>query len=134
MKPTNDHWKEAVRASWAKLRAVDARVGACPRVEWSKRMTRCAGMAYIEEGFIRLSAPIWFKYPEGVILEIIPHELAHVAAWRAFNEPGHGNAWKECMRALGLEPHRLWSEARMRQHRARWVREQDSKFILEDGE
>lgn len=104
--------------AWDKLRrAFGDSVGDIPSVQWSSRMTKTAGLAYIEEGFIRLSSPVFWKYPEGFILEIVPHELAHIAAWRRFKEGGHGKAWKDCMLALGLEPHRLWEPARMLQHR-----------------
>lgn len=135
MRVTNAHFQNAFIDAWARLRAYSPKAGPIPGLEWSKRMTRSAGMAYIEEGKIRLSVPLYHQFPEGYILEIVPHELAHVAAWRIFQDPGHGEGWKRCMHdALGLQPNRLWAEARMLQHRRRWVELQESKFLLEIGE
>lgn len=112
------HMRKAHIDSWNKLRHTFGNaVGPCPAVEWSNRMTATAGVAYVEKGFIRLSNKLFWQYPEGFILEIVPHELAHVAAFRRFNDCGHGKGWKDCMEALGITPHRCWSPSRMIQHR-----------------
>lgn len=122
MTNTFDTWRPHMRAAhvgaWAKFRdALGVRVGACPGVEWSNRLKKTAGLALLEEGKIRLSSPIFWQYPEGFILEIVPHELAHIAAFRAFGDEGHGSGWKQCMEILEIPAHRCWSSARMRTHR-----------------
>lgn len=111
------HMRKAHIEAWSKLREKLPCIGGIPSVEWSNRMTKTAGMAYVEEGFIRLSSKVFWQYPEGFILEIVPHELAHIAAWRAFKEGGHGKGWKTCMGFLEIPAHRCWEPARMRAHR-----------------
>lgn len=115
-------WKPHLRAShlgaWRTLGRL-GQVGAIPGVEWSKRMTKTAGVALLEDGKIRLSSPLFWQYPEGFIVEIVPHELAHIAAFRIFGDNGHGQGWRQCMQALGLDHPgaRCWSVERMLKHR-----------------
>lgn len=112
------HLRKAHVDAWEKLRyAFGNSVGECPAVEWSNRMTATAGVAYVEKGFIRLASKVFWKYPEGFILEIVPHELAHIAAWRRFEDDGHGKGWKNCMESLGIPAHRCWSPDRMAIHK-----------------
>ena len=105
--------RESHNETWAKLRKELGDIGGIPRVEWSNRLTKTAGLAFCLEGFVRLSAPIYRKYPLGFVCEILPHELAHIAAWRAFGDRWHGKGWKHSMRVIGLEPHVYWCPDRL---------------------
>jgi predicted SprT family Zn-dependent metalloprotease len=57
--------------------------------------------------YIRISNQSLAEYPEWMLEEIIPHEVAHnVAHWlnvneRPFGDPGHGEHWKTIAQALG---------------------------------
>jgi predicted SprT family Zn-dependent metalloprotease len=108
---TVEFWNPIAQASfedtWANLRKLYGdKVGAEPNVEWSKRMKKGLGVAYYNNpekpDFIRLSVPNFWAHPEAYVLEVIPHELAHIAAWRLFEHSGHGKPWREIMDALGF--------------------------------
>lgn len=74
-----------------------------PRICW-RRYRVTAGMAYYREGLIGLSALV-LKDAEAV-KETLGHEYAHLMAFERAGQrgAGHGAAWKQAMRELGLEP------------------------------
>lgn len=107
-----EFWRPHLRRShldaWQKLRATYGdKVGDVPRVEWSKRMTKTLGTAYYgapdKPDFVRLSAVQFWQMPETYVLEVVPHELAHIAAWRVFEHSGHGRPWVQIMESMGFE-------------------------------
>jgi predicted SprT family Zn-dependent metalloprotease len=63
------------------------------------RLTSTAGRAFLNgeptEHYIDLSCYLSEKYPVDMQEDTIPHELAHIIAWRLFQEPRHGAAWKQ---------------------------------------
>jgi SprT protein len=63
-----------------------------------------AGMAYLGENFIKLNRYIFEKQKADFIKRTLPHEVAHLAAFRVFRDRGHGEGWKKVMRDFGLEP------------------------------
>lgn len=110
------HLNRAHKKAWADLvSAYGPGVGALPAAKWNKRLTSTAGRAFVEKGVIELSPKIFQVYPEGYILDIIPHELAHVAAFRFFQDDGHGKGWHRMMDTLGItrKDRRCWTEANM---------------------
>lgn len=117
------HLQRAHADAWRTLRAHFPGIGVMPPAKWNNRLTKTAGRAHGdwkgEAAFVELSTKIFRVWPEGFILEIIPHELAHVAAMRRFDDWGHGKGWKACMGALNmLEPGAVyWSEQKMLAHR-----------------
>lgn len=70
-----------------------------PRLEWSKRMRRVLGRAYVHQHLIRLSA--WLD--QGQAEDTLRHELAHVAAGEQRQAP-HGERWQAWALRLGVEP------------------------------
>ena len=70
-----------------------------PKLEWSTRMRRMLGRAYINNGMIRLSA--WLAHEQA--LDTLRHELAHIAVGRGHHSP-HGPKWQEWAVRLGVEP------------------------------
>jgi predicted SprT family Zn-dependent metalloprotease len=71
-----------------------------PRLEWSKRMRRMLGRAYVDRGMIRLSA--WLS--ETQAMDTLRHELAHIAVGKTRRHGPHGPAWQEWAVRLGVEP------------------------------
>ena len=70
-----------------------------PELEWSGRMRRILGKAYMDVRLIRLSS--WLAHDQA--LETLRHELAHIAVGKGSRTP-HGPMWKEWAVRLGAEP------------------------------
>lgn len=80
---------------WQNIRAVFPALPAhIPAVSINKRLRTTAGLAYCEEYRIALSAELFSQYIDHFCNDTIPHELAHIAAWILFKDPGHGKGWK----------------------------------------
>lgn len=77
-----------------------SRLGSC-RLEWSKRMTICAGIFYLREGgVIRLSEPLLKFRPRKDLVDTLLHEMIHAYLYltRNFKDRGdHGNEFKSHM-------------------------------------
>ncbi len=78
--------------------AQQLRLSPAPSIEWSARMRRLLGRAYLSRNLIRLSA--WLSREQA--LETLRHELAHIAAG-VTAEP-HGPKWREWAVRLGANP------------------------------
>jgi predicted SprT family Zn-dependent metalloprotease len=76
------------------------RLGSCI-VEWSKRMTICAGIFYLREGgIIRLSEPLLKFRPRKDLVDTLLHEMIHAYLYltRNFKDRGeHGDEFKSHM-------------------------------------
>lgn len=94
---TSDETRESVRLLLGAL-AAKHRIAPAPRLEWSGRMRRLLGKAYVDRNLIRLS--IWLD--DGQAHETLRHELAHIAAGRV-RQP-HGDKWKRWAERLGANP------------------------------
>lgn len=70
-----------------------------PALEWSTRMRRVLGRAFVRENRIRLSA--WLD--ERQAADTLRHELAHIAVGRSRRRP-HGPRWRAWAVRLGVEP------------------------------
>ncbi|MEK9659918.1 MAG: SprT-like domain-containing protein [Chloroflexota bacterium] len=79
-------------------------IAPAPALEWSVRMRRMLGRAYMRDGVIRLSA--WLD--EGQAAETLRHELAHIVDHQHRRGRGraapHGEAWREWAVRLGAVP------------------------------
>jgi predicted SprT family Zn-dependent metalloprotease len=79
------------------------RLGSCI-VEWSKRMTICAGIFYLREGgIIRLSEPLLKFRPRINLIETLLHEMIHAYLYltRNFKDRGeHGDEFKSHMNRI----------------------------------
>ena len=67
-----------------------------------------AGQANCRENRIRLNRELLEKYTTDFIEQTVPHEFAHLVAYRKFGgriKP-HGKEWRSVMIALGSEPRR----------------------------
>ena len=74
-------------------------ISPAPQLEWSKRMRRVLGRAYVQQNMIRLS--VWLD--ERQVEDTLRHELAHVGAGVKRQAP-HGARWQEWAVRLGVEP------------------------------
>lgn len=71
-----------------------------PSLEWSKRMRRVLGRAYVHQNFIRLSA--WLDDEQAH--DTLRHELAHIATGNGKRQAPHGARWREWAVRLGTNP------------------------------
>ena len=94
---TPEDIREAARLLLLQL-AAKHRIAPPPRLEWSGRMRRLLGRAYLDRNLIRLS--IWLDAEQA--METLRHELAHIAAGRV-RQP-HGDKWKRWAERLGADP------------------------------
>ena len=94
---TPDETRESVRLLLLRL-AEKHRIAPAPRLEWSGRMRRLLGKAYLDRNLIRLS--LWLDDEQAH--ETLRHELAHIAAGRV-RQP-HGDKWKRWAERLGANP------------------------------
>ena len=70
-----------------------------PQLEWSSRMRRALGRAYVDRNMIRLSA--WLD--EQQAHDTLRHELAHIAVGRRSWSRPHGPNWQAWAARLGVE-------------------------------
>lgn len=75
-------------------------IGAMPEIKVNKRLTSTAGRAWLESGKIEYSAYFLEEYTQDMFENTIPHELAHIIAYRMYGEKNHGKAWKLVALAL----------------------------------
>jgi predicted SprT family Zn-dependent metalloprotease len=100
--------------SWKKFNNIyGLSIGIKPAVKLNKRLKTTGGRAFLEHGYIDLCYTLINQLPHQYRDEIIPHELAHMVAWRLYKDPGHGPQWKGVMVQYGIEPkrcHNLFDE------------------------
>jgi predicted SprT family Zn-dependent metalloprotease len=75
------------------------------KVEWSNKMTSCAGKASRAKQRIKLSIPIFQATTETEQEQIIYHEVCHLIQKTRYpySKP-HGYEWAQCMRACLRKP------------------------------
>ena len=72
-----------------------------------KQIGRVAGRAFLNQWKIVINPDFLFNgHLEDMIENTVPHEIAHLIAFRLFNDNGHGRFWKMVMVHLGLNPER----------------------------
>ncbi|MFZ4599981.1 MAG: SprT-like domain-containing protein [Terrimicrobiaceae bacterium] len=76
-----------------------------PHIEWTVIGTT-AGRAWLNQWRIQLNEQLCKENVEDFISQTIPHEVAHLVAYKVYGDDGHGNGWKSVMRALDLDPTR----------------------------
>ena len=72
-------------------------------VRTSSRMTRTLARAFPATGEVRISTRVLEFAPEGLLLEIVCHEAAHVACFLIHGRRvrPHGQEWRRLMRRAG---------------------------------
>lgn len=90
---------------WNRLAKIYGNIGDKPVIILNNRLRTTAARAWLEEGKVDLCTRLLRRYPDEFFTQTLPHELAHIVAYRVFGYTGaHGVPWKKVMRALGLEP------------------------------
>ena len=79
-----------------------------PTFKISERLTKTAGLCYVETAEIVLSGPYLRAYRRTMMGEILAHETAHyidycLNGWYKYKRH-HGKPWQEIMYNLGYEP------------------------------
>lgn len=77
-----------------------------PTVKLCGRLTVTAGKAYQPDNRIHLGSKFLAKYEDMMLLQILPHEIAHIVDF-VLNGPsekycGHGKKWVEIMVQFGI--------------------------------
>lgn len=70
-----------------------------------------AGQAILNRNKIRLNTHLLHTNTEEMIEQTVPHEFAHIVAYRLYDDNGHGKYWQHVMLKLGLTPHRCHNMA-----------------------
>ena len=78
-----------------------------PEVAWDLR-GQAAGQANGRRNLIRFNRELAERYPEDFVAQTVPHELAHLVAFKKFGASirPHGREWQAVIVALGAEPRR----------------------------
>ncbi len=80
---------------WIKARKIwGDRIGAMPKLEMNARLTSTGGRAFLEAGKCDFSCYLLGNNTEYFKKNTIPHELAHIVAYRLYGDKGHGQDWK----------------------------------------
>ena len=81
---------------------------ATPKAEINNRLKTTAGRAWYDSFPQKCdySFEMLDEHTEEMLDTVVPHELAHCAAWVLFKEPGHGPDWKYVMCRIGQAPER----------------------------
>lgn len=76
-----------------------------PIVEFSNRMTSCAGRAWYTKNKIRLSTPLLDTNGEAFLARTPVHEVAHIVAYKKFGKKGigHNKYFYHVCEELGME-------------------------------
>ena len=89
-----------------------------PCIRWDRRLRVQIANAEIWEdrAKIRLSPESYPLVPPKRRIEVIAHEMCHLAAWERFGTKieHHGPEWSELMESLGFEPHATFPIERSR--------------------
>lgn len=99
----------AVARAWDRLalRWPAAKLGTVPTITINGRLKSTAGRAWPTLGKIDISKTLMIEFTRQIIMETIPHECAHIAAFRIFGYgekrgESHGEPWQMMMQDLGL--------------------------------
>ena len=84
-----------------------------PAIKLCNRKTVTAGCNYQTLSIVDLAYKFFDKWEDRMLLEILPHELAHQADYNLFGPSekkcGHGVKWAEIMVKLGLQANKYHS-------------------------
>ena len=67
---------------------------------------RTAGKCHPSQRWVKLNPSMFKDNFKEMIGQTLPHEIAHLVAWKEYGERGHGAGWKRVMRRMGLQPDR----------------------------
>lgn len=96
---------------WARAKMIwGERIGLAPVLDFNLQSSKIIGQAVYASETIRLNA-LWCiladeneKFANAMLMDTIPHEIAHFIDWRYNKNSGHGESWKMIARMLGANP------------------------------
>ena len=102
MNPLLTPWHDALQI-WPELAEFSK-----PTFKISERLTKTAGLCYVESAEIVLSGPYLRAYRREMMGQILTHETAHyidycLNGWHKYKRH-HGKPWQQIMYNLGYEP------------------------------
>lgn len=65
-----------------------------------------AGTATLQKNHIRINPALYIRNKKDMLEQTVPHEVAHLVAWRVFHDKGHQAGWKSVMGHFGLKADR----------------------------
>lgn len=92
---------------WRRFVDVYPQLGEIPRVKLNGRLKTTAGRAFLEDHYIDLSPELMWEHTEQFCSDTIPHELAHLVAYRLHGDEGHGKGWKGIVAQFNIPTTRL---------------------------
>jgi hypothetical protein len=99
MRDATNHWWSVAQKRWPhELGNV-----AAPSMNW-KIKGSAAGLANYVSKEIFLSPVYLHLDPNDMIADTVPHEVAHIVAWIAYKERGHGFGWQQVMKHFKIDP------------------------------
>lgn len=96
-----------VRIWWKRFLSRYPKIGNTPGAVLNARLKTTAGRAFLDDGYIDLSPDLMWEHTEQFCRDTIPHELAHLVAWKVYGDPGHGKGWKTVIREFNIPTDRL---------------------------
>ena len=75
----------------------------------NSRLTSTAGRAFYDRGYMDFSTSLYEANQEEFLVDTVPHEFAHMVAFRVYNSVGHDNSWRYVVQQLGGSPNRCHS-------------------------
>lgn len=73
------------------------------------RLTSTAGRAFLESGKLEFSPSLYEANEAEFLNDTVPHEFAHLVAYRVYGDKGHGIGWKAVMQDMGFNATRCHS-------------------------
>jgi SprT protein len=99
-----------VRAWWVKFLAQYPTIQrVTPVVTLNNRLKTTAGRAFIGDvpQRIDLSTDLFSQHTDQMIVDTIPHELAHLVAYTIHGDKGHGKGWYSVVAHMGIQTTRM---------------------------
>lgn len=78
-----------------------------PSFKLNNRLKTTAGRAWLNQYMIDLSVELFDEHTQYFADDTIPHELAHIAAFKVYGDPGHGIGWYTVLKSAGINTNRL---------------------------
>ena len=67
----------------------------------NSRLTSTAGRAFYDRGYMDFSTSLYEANREEFLIDTVPHEFAHMVAFRVYGSVGHDNSWRYVAKQLG---------------------------------
>jgi len=80
-------------------------------VKMNGRLSTTAGRAWLTTGLIEFSSKLYAENTEVFLEDTVPHEFAHIVAYRVYGSRGHDFSWKHVCSALGSDTQRCHTYA-----------------------